>query len=578
MLSEQTAQTLSEELRKRAPQPLEPKPFNVPQPFETELPNGLKVVFIERKKLPLLTLRLAFRSGQINDPKNFKGLTSAMTAMIQEGTTTRTSRQLAEEVEMLGASLNANSSSDNTIVSASTLSMYGSEILKIMADIVLNPVFPEKELALYKQNTIEGLKVQRADASFLAHERMAKIIYGGHPYSVVAPSPADVEKITREQLIDFHKQKFVPNNAILIVVGNVERENLLNELNSLFGNWQKGEVGRQEFSVPPERTEKTVTIVDRPGSAQSNIILSNLAINRNHPDYFPALVMNQILGAGASSRLFMNLREEKGYTYGAYSSFDARRQSGAFEAAAEVRTMVTGDSLKEFFYEIERIRNQEVSDRELQDAKNYLTGVFPLRAETQEGLTNLIVAQQLYDLPADFLQTYREKISDVNSKEVQRVANAYLIPDKIAIVVVGDAGEILDQVKAFSEKIDVFDIEGNPVDVSKYGREAAEPTVDVTGKWDLMLEIQGQQLPVSLDLVQGIDKVTGRLDSMLGSGEIEVGKVSGNKLSAVTETEIQGQPVSLSLAGTVEDNTMKGVITTGIPGFPPVNFEGKRNS
>jgi zinc protease len=578
MLSEQTAKTLNEEFRKLAPVPLAPKPFNVPQPFEAYLPNNLKIVIVERKNLPLVTLRLAFRSGQINDPKDSKGLTAALASLIQEGTKSRTSQQLAEEVEMLGASLNANSSSDNTILSASTLSVYLPEILELLADIVLNPVFPEKELTLYKQNTIEGLKVQRADAGFLAHERISKIIYGEHPYGVIAPSPADIERISREQLIDFHRRMFAPNNAILIAVGDIDREKFLNQINSLFGNWEKGNVEPPEFPVLPDRTEKTLTIVDRPGSAQANIILSNLAITRNHPDYFPALVLNQILGAGASSRLFMNLREEKGYTYGAYSSFDARRHAGAFEATAEVRTAVTGDALREFFYEIERIRDEDVSERELPDAKNYLTGVFPIRAETQEGLTNLIVAQQLYDLPADYLQTYREKINAVTLDEVRCVANTYLLPDKIAIVVVGDAEEILKQVKNYSDKIDVFDTEGNPVDISNYGKETAEPTVDVTGKWDLMLEIQGQQLPVTLDLKQGIDKVTGMLDSMFGSGEIEIGKVSGNKLSAVAETEIQGQPVSLNLNGTVEDNTMKGVITASIPGFPPVTFEGKRNS
>jgi zinc protease len=570
------AQNMNEEFRKTAPAPLAPKQFNIPKPFETSLANGLKVVIIENKNLPLVSYRLAFRSGQINDPQDLPGLTSAMASMLNEGTVSRSSKQLAEEVEKLGASLSASSSSDNTVIAASALSMYGSDVLKLMTDMALNPAFPEKELALYKQNTIEGLKVQRADAGFLANERISKVLYGTHPYGIVSPAAADIEKITREKLMDFHKQAFVPNNAMLIVVGDVDREKLLKELNALFGNWQKGAVIKSDFPAPRPRAEKTLTIVDRPGSAQSNIILANLAIERAHPDYFPLMVMNQVLGAGASSRLFMNLREEKGYTYGAYSSLDTRRQAGAFEATAEVRTPVTGDSFKEFFYELERIRDKEVSAKELQDAKNYLTGVFPIRAETQEGLTNLIVSQKLYDLPEDYLQTYREKVNAVTLADIQRVAKTFVTPDKIAMVVVGDAEEILKQVKPYSNKIEVFDTEGKPVDVASYGKAAAAPSVNVTGKWNLTLEVQGQKLPVSLELKQDAEKVTGSLDSMLGKGEIGSGKISGNKINAIAKTQIQGQSVDLNLSGTIEGETMKGVITSSMPGLPPINFEGKR--
>jgi zinc protease len=569
---------MNEDFRRTAPAPLAPVPFNVPQLFETTLENGLKVVVVQNKKLPLVSFRLAFRSGQINDPQDSIGLASALAQMLNEGTATRSSKELAEAIEKIGASLNANSSSDNTIISASALSMYASDILNLMADMTLNPVFPEKELALYKQNTIEGLKVQRADAGFLAHERISKIIYGSHPYSITSPTPDNIEKISRDKLVDFHKKTFVPNNATLFAVGDVEPDKLIAELNELFGKWEPGNIEEKQLPVLPERTEKSLTIVDRPGSAQSNIILSNAAINRKNPDYFPVLVMNQILGAGASSRLFMNLREEKGYTYGAYSSFDMRRRAGAFEASAEVRTPVTGDALKEFFYELERIRDEEVSAKELQDAKNYLTGVFPIRAETLEGLTNLIVTQQLYDLPADYLLSYRDNINAVTLSEVQRVAKTYLMPEKLAIVVVGDAEEILKQVKSYAEKIEIYDTEGNQMDISNYGKESEAPTVDVTGKWILNLEVQGQKLPVTLDLKQDGEKVTGSLDTMLGKGNIENCKISGNKINALVSSDIQGQSVELNLSGTVEGDKVSGIINISIPGFPPANFEGNRQS
>jgi zinc protease len=498
-----------------------------------------------------------------------------MASMLTEGTESYSSKSLAEEIERLGASLGASSGLDNTRVSASCLSLYVSDILRLLEEVLLKPTFPENELNLYKQNTIEGLKFQRSQASFLANEQVAKIIYGAHPYSIISPTAENVEKLLRNDLIEYHRKTFIPNNAILIVVGDVEREVLLNELNDKFGGWQSGEVLQKKFPEISERTEKTLTIVDRKGSAQANIILANQGINRNHPDYFPVIVMNQILGAGASSRIFMNLREEKGYTYGAYSKFDTKRHAGEFEATAEVRTAVTGDSLKEFFYELHRIRDEKVSEEELEDAKNFLTGVFPIRAETQEGLTNLIVQQKVYNLPDDYLQTYRDNINAVSIDEVQRTAQKYVLPEKMAMVVVGDAEEILPQVKAFAQKIEIFDTEGNRQDITNYCKPAESPTIDVSGNWDLAIDFQGQQIPVTLTLEQTDGKISGKLESMLGEGEIENGKVTGNGFSAVATTELQGQTIELSINGTVENNEIKGDLSA--PLIPmPLGFTGKR--
>ncbi len=184
----------------------------------------------------------------------------------------------------------------------------------------------------------------------------------------------------------------------------------------------------------------------RPGSAQSNIVIANLAIKRTHPDYFPALLMHTILGANASSRLFMNLREEKGYTYGAYSNLDARRDAGSFRATAEVRTPVTGDSLKEFFYEFERIRGEDVSEKELHDAKSHLTGIFPIRLEGLDGLIDQLVQIKMFGLPENYLDIYRSQIQAVTIAEVQAVAKKCVRPDEAAIVIVGDAAQLLEQI------------------------------------------------------------------------------------------------------------------------------------
>jgi len=418
----------------------------------------------------------------------------------------------------------------------------------------------------------------------LADEQMSRVVYGSHPYSVTSPTPDDIEKLTREKLVEFHNRRFVPNNATLIIVGDLNREDILEEISGDLGDWKKGSVEKTEFETPPVRTAVTQTIVDRSGSAQSNIVLANLAIERGHPDFFPVLVMNQILGSGGSSRLFMNLREEKGYTYGAYSSFDTRRQAGTFEATAEVRTAVTGDSLKEFFYELNKIRDENVSEVELKDAKNFLTGVFPIRAETQEGLTNLIVSQKLYDLPGDYLQTYREKISQVSIEDVDRVAKKYITPDKIAIVIVGDAEEILPQIQPFSANIEIFDTEGKPQDVSNYGKQADGKTSDASGDWSLTIDFQGQSLPVKLKLEQTKNKISGSLESMLGKGEISDGKVKGNKFSATAKMQIQGQDAEITINGELENdldsnqtsasNKMKGTISIPLGGVSDLPFVG----
>lgn len=451
---------MAPELRKIVPAALAPVEFDIPRPFKTVLDNGLEVVLFEDKRLPLVSYRLAFHSGDINDPVEHTGLTSAIASMLTEGTTDYTSRQLAEKIERLGASMSASSSDDFTIIAASSLSLYSTEILHMLAEVILRPTFPEDELDLYRRNTVEHLKFQRSQAPFLAGEQAVRLIYGDHPYSNFSPDAADIEKLTRDTLQKFHAETYIPNNAMLIAVGDIEREEFLGEVTELFGDWQQGTVLINNFASPPKRNKRTLTLVDRPGSAQSNIALGNLAINRTDPDYFPVLVMNQVLGAGASSRVFMNLREEKGYTYGAYTRLNTKRLAGDIEATAEVRNEVTGDSLKEFFYELNRIRDAKVGDDELADAKNFLTGVFPIRAETQEGLTNLIVNQNLYGLPENYLQTYRANIDAVTVDDVKHVAEQYVRPDEMAIVIVGDAKEVLPQVEAYADSIEIYDTAG----------------------------------------------------------------------------------------------------------------------
>jgi predicted Zn-dependent peptidase len=246
----------------------------------------------------------------------------------------------------------------------------------------------------------------------------------------------------------------------MMVVGEFEHDAIIAEIEELFSDWKPAESAKPSFASLPDLKARTAYVIDRPGSAQSNIVIANHGITRTSPDYFPLLLMHTILGANASSRLFMNLREEKGYTYGAYSNLDARRSAGTFRATAEVRTAVTGASLHEFFYELKRIRDEAVSTDEISNAKAYLTGVFPIRIETQDGLIDQLVSIKMFDLPDDFLKTYRDDVNAVTTEDIQRVAQAYVQPDHAALVIVGDAAEITEQVKPYAEAIEFYDTEG----------------------------------------------------------------------------------------------------------------------
>lgn len=449
--------TQPEDFRRQPPTPLPPRALNLPTPTETTLANGLSVVLVEQERLPLVSIRLAFRTGDAFDPPELPGLADIMSDMLVEGTETRTSRQIAEHVARFGATLSAGASSDYTTVAASSLASFAEEVMALLADVALRPSFPEDELDLVKANAQQNLIAQRAQPSFLASEAVARLLFGEHPYSVVSPTPESLEALTRERMLIQHRVKFVPNNAVLLVAGDIRRDSVLARVEELFGSWQPGEVEEPRFPAPPELEGRAVYVVNRPGSAQTNIVVANRGLRRTDPDYFPMLVMHTILGGTASARLFMNLREEKGYTYGAYSQLDARRYAGSFRATAEVRTPVTGASLKEIFYELGRIRDEDVSEKELTDAKSYLAGIFPIRLETQEGLVEQLLQIRMHDLPADYLEMYRDRIMRVTLGDVRRMANQYVTPDSAAVVLVGDAAEVREQAAPYADRVEDFD-------------------------------------------------------------------------------------------------------------------------
>ena len=559
-----------ENFRTQAPAPLPPRLISIPTPNETTLANGLTVVVVEDTRLPLVSYRLGFRIGGAFDPPELPGLTDLLAGLMPEGTESKSSKEIADEVARMGASMSAGATSDYTIVAASALAQFNDPIMDLLAEVALEPSFPENEVALAKQNTKESLRQQRAQPSFLASEMVARVMFGDHPYAVVAPTPESIDRCSREEFVRFHDSRLVPNNAVFIVVGDVSYDEIVKRAESLFSTWQRGEELVSNFPAPPVRTKRTAYLVDRPGSAQSNIVIANSGITRTSPDYFPMLLMHTVLGANASSRLFMNLREDKGYTYGAYSNLDARRSAGTFRSTAEVRTPVTGDSLKEFFYELERLRNEPVSAKEIADAKSYLTGVFPIRLETQEGLTDQLVQIKMLNLPDDYLEHYRDRVQAVTVEDIQRIAQKYVKPDEAAVIVVGDGASVLEQIQPYAADVEVYNTAGKrkmPV--------ASSEATDPVGAWSIEVETPlGQSIPVQLTVSRTESAYTGVLHSEMGDADLGEIQITNNAFHALTAIEMDGQAIAAEVSGRFEGKQVEGFLK--LQNSPELPFTGSK--
>ncbi|HEX5889062.1 MAG TPA: pitrilysin family protein [Pyrinomonadaceae bacterium] len=559
-----------EPFRSQAPAPLPPRPITILAAHETVLPNGLTIVVVEDNRLPLVSYRLAFRVGGAFDPPDLPGLTDLLAGLLPEGTESRTSREIADEVARMGASISAGANSDYTIVAASALNFFNDQILDLMAEIVLQPSFPENEVELAKQNTKESLRQQRAQPSFLASEMVSRVMFGEHPYSVVAPTPESVDRSSRDEFVRFHREKFVPNSAVFIVVGDVKHEEIVKRIESLFSTWERGANLVTNFPAPPVRTKRTAYLVDRRGSAQSNIVVANSGILRTSPDYFPMLLMHTVLGANASSRLFMNLREEKGYTYGAYTNLDARRTAGTFRATAEVRTPVTGDSLKEFFYELNRIRTDLVSDKEISDAKSYLTGVFPIRLETQEGLTDQLVQIKMLNLPDNYLEHYRDRVQAVTVADIQRVATKYIKPDEAAVIIVGDGANVLEQIKPYVGDVEVYSTSGKRKSLD------APASTDIAGSWSIEVETPlGQSIPATLTLTREGETLVAKILSEMGNADLGVVNLTDNSFQKTAFLEMDGHQVEAEVSARFQGDQTEG--TLKLENSPLLAFTGSKD-
>jgi zinc protease len=451
-----------EAFKNLAPVSKEVLKVKLPKAQEVQLDNGMTVLILEDHRLPQISISMDIRGGGgLLDPPEMKGLAVVSASLMREGTATMTSKQIAEQVDLMATSINANAS--NTTMSAaygmSGLSDNFDKWFALGVDVFLHPSFPADEWAKLKQRTLLGLRQQRTNPAFLASERFSKLVFADGPMSMISSTPATIEAITPAAMQKWHDERLAPQNTILGVVGDITPAEILPKLKTAFASWKKTGYVPVKPPNPVPNPALQISIVNRPGSVQTNIVLGNVGIDRRSPDYFAMTVMNQVLGAGSSARLFNNLREDKGYTYGAYSSFSAGTLPGAWQASSEVRTDVTEGAMREFFNELKRIRDEKVPAKELEEKQRTVVAGFALSLESPTTLLTNIVQQKYYNLPADYWDTYPAKISAVTADDVQRVAQKYLTLNNIQIVAVGDVTKIRPVMEKYG-KVAVYDVDG----------------------------------------------------------------------------------------------------------------------
>ncbi|MBS1903860.1 MAG: insulinase family protein [Bacteroidetes bacterium] len=426
-----------------------------PSFVSTTLSNGIPVYLVENHEQPLVSVTLYLGGGSSRDTAATQGLASMAAEMLNKGTATRSATEIAETIDFVGGSLGASASWDASVVSTSVLSRYLDTAIGLQSDIVANPVFADEELSRIKTQRIANIMQAKSDPGYLADVVFSKGVYGDHPYGFeAAGTEASVSAMQSASLREFYATLRALPGAFFIVAGDVTEAQIVEKLSAAFGSALRGQsaVGASAVtSIPALNQGPRITLVEKKQAVQSAIRVGHLGIARNHPDYVPLYVLNMLLGGYFNSRINQNLRERNGFTYGARSYFDARKQTGAFVVSTEVRTDVTAAAVLEIRNEIEAIVTKPVEPHELQMVQQYIIGSFPLSIETPQQVANRIASLVLYDLGADYYDRFRDQVAAVTADDLLRAAKAHLHPDALVIGVSGDANALETELRAFGE-------------------------------------------------------------------------------------------------------------------------------
>jgi zinc protease len=430
-----------------------------PKVTKSRLANGLEIVLAESHAIPKFHGQLSFRSGNAAAINRGLGLAEMTATVVRTGTTKRPSRQIEEDLRRLGADLSSSAGSDTSSIAFAGLSEFAEPLLSLVNELAREAAFPEAEFERERRQKLEEVKLERTQPGFLAGERLRKVLFGSHPYAQTSPSEEQVVAYKRDDLLQTYRDFYTPENALLVMVGDFDSSAMLKSIEKVFANWTGKKPVTPAASAPAQPRGRNVYLVHVPGAVQTQILAGCHAITRKHPDWIPLGLTNSVYGGAFNSRLVMNIREDKGYTYSPRSGVNPLREHGYFSISAAVRNDVVAASLAEIFYELDKLRSIPVPEPELADAANYVSGIFSMGLATQGGLLAQLATAALNELPDDYLETYRGKVRALTPADLLATARKYLDSANMQIVVVGDRAQIEEQARLFGN-VQILDAQG----------------------------------------------------------------------------------------------------------------------
>jgi zinc protease len=441
------------------PRPLAARDVKFP-PYQLQtLPNGLQVMAVLHHEQPVVSIRMIVRAGGALDPVGKNGLADLAASVLTQGAGGKSANELNETVDFMGAVLGAGAGVDLSFVNMIVMKDGFEAGLSILSDVVRRPNFASEEIERQRQQMLSSLQVSFESPEFIADAVFRRLVYGLHPYGMPQTgTPESLAAITREDLLAFHRRNFAPNNAILAIVGDLTDAEAFEGVKKIFGDWERRDVQAGTLTPPPDPARRIV-IVNKPDAVQTEVRVGHLGVRRNHNDYMALNLAIRILGGEGANRLHQVLRTERGLTYGASADFDTLRESGTFEASTNTRSEATGEVLRLMVDEFWRLQRERVGERELGDAKAYLTGSFPLTIETPDAIATQVLNVLFYGLPVEQLESFRQRVNGISVDEVERVSRYYLRPDRLSIVLVGNVAAFQGQLRKLGfDKIETIEM------------------------------------------------------------------------------------------------------------------------
>ncbi len=525
----------NEDFRKNPPKPGPAPEIQLADYESFTLDNGMDVIVVENDKLPRVSYQLSLDVPMHMEGEN-AGLSGMAGQLLRSGTANRSKAELDEAVDFIGASL----STSGTGVFGSSLTKHKDELLQLMTDVLYNPAFPEDEFAKIKQQTVSNIAASMDDPNFIAGNVSRVMVYGSdHPYGEIQTQET-IEGLTADKCRMYYEKYFSPEIATLVIVGDISVKEAKRDAEKYFGTWKGDDLSENDFAKPQPPAQTQVDFVDKSGAVQSVVdITYPIYLKPGDDDFIAVNVMNTILGGGSNGRLFKNIREDKGFTYGAYSNVSTDEEVGRFRAYASVRNEVTDSALVEFMNEFQRLRSEKVGDRELRLAKNNLAGSFARGLESAQQIANFARNTKRYNLPDDYYNNYLKMLSNVTADDVMRVAKKYLMPNNAHIVVVGSKGDVAEKLKSFGP-VKYYDAFGNPVET-----KAASSGMTASQVIDMYLKAIGGK-----ETLKGVEDLTIRQSTT----------VQGMALEVINE---QMKPGMLHLKVMMNGNAMQEVTYNG---------------